>query len=152
MSENTRLDASASAVADALRQTDDETRRRVAVTACETAVADAGLDDERLRTGLECAREGGAARTDAPARAVEALVRELDEIAWDVYEDGSASEADYLRAFRRARAAAAVAAALRRDSLAASLDAVYEASFGVEDERLVWRAVASVLGAREDRA
>jgi hypothetical protein len=148
MSGSTRLDGSAPVRADALRRANDATRRRVAFAACETAVADAGIDDERVRDGLDCARVG-AEMSPAAARDVETLVGELDEIAWHVYEDERSSEAEYLRAFRRARAAAAVAAALRPDALAASLDAVYEASFGVEDERSVWRAVARALGERE---
>ncbi|WP_344753508.1 hypothetical protein [Gryllotalpicola koreensis] len=72
----------------------------------------------------------------------------LDEKAWECQagvEVGQLSEADYLEAFRRARAAATVGFALGSDALQAALESVCEAQAATGHIEEVRRAVVGVF-------
>jgi hypothetical protein len=127
----------------------DDLARRRAVAACyRLALERTSLSDPRLDTAEEALAEerygAGSALAD-----VLRLVEELDEAAWDIQdlvEVGAAAEADYLRAFERARAAAAVGAAFDADSRSAGRKALYEAYFAIQDPIALRLAVTTALG------
>ena len=80
---------------------------------------------------------------------MQALVDELDEAAWDLQRpvhSGGSPESAYLEAFRKARAASAVAFALDPDPHKAAIEAVYEAQAALGDVNPVRSAVLDILG------
>jgi hypothetical protein len=112
-----------------------EQLRAVARNVAEWIVEVVHLEDPRLEAGLASLRE---MRTDVSVerRALQGLVDELDERAWDIQEDvdqGLAQESEYLVAFSMARAASAVWFALAADALEAASEAVYEAQAATGD-------------------
>lgn len=148
-----------------LKQTAPELARRI-----ESA------DASRLRlltaaivaTGVECsglshpliaaalARLASSSVTDQKSKAsLEQLTEELDEIYFDLKEpleereDGGNKDPQVLEAFRKARAAAAVAAAFDVNARDAAIKAAYEACFtdaSAKGEALI-KAADRVLGA-----
>jgi hypothetical protein len=99
-----------------------EVRNVVALLARE-AVARTGLDDPLVTSGLDQIGTGSPGMNIG----VQEVAERLDQVAWDIHdaEDGHDSEA-YVAAFRRARAASAVAFALDPDS-GSMLESIYEA-------------------------
>jgi hypothetical protein len=99
-----------------------ELRNLVAVVARE-AVARTGLDDPLVASALD---QIGTGEPGMNAR-VQEVAERLDHVAWDIQdaEDGHDSDR-YMAAFRRARAASAVAFALDPDS-GSMLESIYEA-------------------------
>jgi hypothetical protein len=87
---------------------------------------------ERALEALRAGRYGDSAERDAAKR----LADELDEVAWDLQERvdaGEADQEDYLAAFRRARAVAALWFALDEDPPTAAMEAAYEARAATDD-------------------
>jgi hypothetical protein len=99
-----------------------ELRNVVAVVVRE-AVASTGLDDPLVASALD---QIGTGKPGMNAR-VQEVAERLDQVAWDIQdaEDEHDSER-YMTAFRRARAASAVAFALDPDS-GSMLESIYEA-------------------------
>ena len=130
-----------------LHSASEEGRRRAALTVSNLAVDRAEIADPRLGAALE--RLQGGWYGDSPERnALQALVEELDEAAWDVQdrvEAGTADQAAYVKAFVKARTARAVWYALDPDPLAAAAEATYEASAAIEDPEEVRTAVQGSL-------
>jgi len=143
----TRLEAVAPDLAAHLREAGDDALRRVAASVSEIAVKRVSLVDPRLERSLS-ALEGGSAGAKELA-SMQALVDELDEAAWDLQRrvhSGGSPESAYLEAFRKARAASAVASALDPDPHKAAIEAVYEAQAALGDVNPVRSAVLDILG------
>ncbi len=125
-----------------------EPAQRQAALAVSRLVGDrARIADPRLGAALE-RLQAGEYGDSLQRRAVLALTQELDEVAWDVnrrVEAGEADKADYVHAFRKARAANAVWYALDSDSLAAAAEATYEALAAIDDHEAVRRAIEDSL-------
>ncbi len=130
----TRLDSVSPELAERLRGSSADALRRVAAAVGDLAVKRVSLADPRLERALSILagrRAEGGERVE-----LEALVEELDEAAWETQarvHAGRAPEDEYLRAFRKARAASSVAFALDPDPKAAAMEAVYEAQAAVGD-------------------
>ncbi|WP_157756679.1 hypothetical protein [Plantactinospora sp. KBS50] len=128
---------------DKLRRSTDETRHRIVERACLLAVQRADVAAPKLTEALDAIRRRKLSPPDLRSE-IDALTQELDEIAWDIQdriEAGDATEAEYRRAFVKARAAAAVGFALE-GSLAASFDSLYEAYYAVDNRDDYMRVVA----------
>lgn len=121
--------------------------RAAAIAAARFAVAHSGLEDKRASEALEAAVDGRFG--DTPERtAIDELVATLDERQWDLQdrvEAGEASDEEQLVAFRRARAASAVSFAGESDARVAAAEALYEASFVVDDPGELWTTVGPLL-------
>jgi hypothetical protein len=136
------LDSVAPELAEQLRGTSEDALRRVAATVGDLAVKRVSLTDPRLDRALSIL-SGRPAEGDAK-RDLQGLVEELDEAAWEIQarvHSGRAPEEEYLRAFRKARAASSVAFAMDSDPQAAAMEAVYEAQAAVGDVGPVKAAV-----------
>ena len=119
--------------------TDDARRkfaRACAQLALERAFAgDASNDKAVLRQAL-------ATKPPAPdvAAAVEKIVDKLDELGFDLNdkaEAGKATQAEYLAAYNKARAANAVWYVLHADPLVAASECAYEAGIAVGEQAIV---------------
>jgi hypothetical protein len=122
-------------------------QRRIAVTVAEAALAAVPIDEPELAPALAdlAADRWGEER----AQATTTLTDRLDKLAWDIQdkmEEGTAEQAEYLEAFRRARAVSAVAFALDTDPQNAALEAAYEAEAATENLGLIRSIVNEVLG------
>ena len=123
-----RIASVAAGVPDQLRKLDDDELRDIARKSARWAVARSDVQDPAVDSGLRHL-ESGSQPQEARA-AVEEAVERLDQVAWDTQElvdAGDAPEEDYLTAFARARAAAAVQYALAEDPTEAAIEAMYEA-------------------------
>ena len=134
-----RLSTIAPDVAARLKAQPDSSLRRIARYIALVAVKETGLDDPRAAHALEALNRADTRVTDVRSE-VEKIVHELDEVAWQVQaklEEGRASHADYLLAFGRARAAAAVWFALSEDALEAAIESAYEAQAATGDVEMI---------------
>lgn len=107
----------------------DHQQVRIARFAAQEAVKRTGLNDLIVSGALAL---NGSGEPGAPVTrsAVGEVANRLDELAWDIQDladDAHAYSADYLAAFRRARAAWSVYFALEEHSAVAALEATYEA-------------------------
>jgi hypothetical protein len=134
-----RLDSEAPDLAERLRSAGNAGLRAVADKIAAAAVAAMKVSDPRIDAGLHAAaaRDWGntAVRAD-----LEKLTEELDEIAWDIQEqaeEGTATEAEYETAFRRARAVAALCFSLESDAATAASESVYEAWHALDNPDVV---------------
>lgn len=116
-----------------IRQGSGALRRRIVEKACLRAVELTGIDSPVISEAIDVIR-----RRDIPdltlQRRVDSLTQELDEAAWDIQDRvdaGELSDVDYVQAFTKARAAAAVGFALG-ESLAAVFDSLYEAYYAID--------------------
>ncbi len=107
--------------------------RRGATRAACLAIASVGLADPSLDAALAALQSGRTG--DGPARdALLRLVGELDEAAWAVQDRVDApAHGAYVLAFKRARSANALYAALDADPMVAAADAAYESHAVIED-------------------
>lgn len=135
---------------DLVRRVDEATesqQRHASIRAAEFAMERSGLDDQRVQALLDLVREGTV--EDAVIRTqVEELAAALDEAQWDIQDRVDAGEAtveDHLKAFGRARAAAAVLSAADGDPRIAAMESMYEASAIVDDLDELRSAVISAL-------
>jgi hypothetical protein len=118
---------------DKLRRSGDETRHRIVERACLLAVQRADVAAPTLTEALDVIHRRSFGVPDLRSQ-VDGLAQELDEIAWDIQDrigTGGATEAEYRRAFVKARAAAAIGFALD-GSLSASFDSLYEAYYAID--------------------
>jgi hypothetical protein len=141
-----RLAVVAPELAEHLQLAEASSLRSAAVAAASCAVASAGITDPNVHHALDLARRGsldGALRSQ-----LRDLAEQLDERYWSLqkaYEDGSASEADYMKAFSDARAVSSVGFALDPDPLTAALEATYEAHAAAADGAEVLEAAERAL-------
>ncbi len=142
---STRLDSIAPELVARITGASPQQQRRIAVEAASLAVTAVGLHNPATEHALRVLRAGGL---DSQVRqAVEQLVEQLDETAWDLQEQaegGRAEQAAYQQAFQRARAASSLAFALADDPQAAALEGVYEAEAATTDLAQVTRIVADI--------
>lgn len=142
-----RLESVAPDLTQAVQAADAGARRAAAVRAAEIAVEMSGL--ENATVGEVLARLRGTDGVDVASRtALVSAVAYLDEAQWDLQDlvdEGKAAPAEHLVAFRRARAASAVAFASDPDPLVAALEGIYEASAAVEDPEPLFSTVSSLL-------
>jgi hypothetical protein len=121
--------------------------RRVTAEVVDAALRATELHDQSLDAAVRALRAGRYGDGLERER-VKDLEVQLDETAWDLQDRadaGDASQDDYLAAFRRARAAAALWFALDDDALQAALEAVYEARAATDDNE-VRRVLSSLSG------
>jgi hypothetical protein len=124
----------------------EQHQRDVAIAAAVAAVRSAGLSKPLLEEAVDELvnhRYGGPFREQ-----VERLELDLDEHAWTLQEQvesGAARRDEYRKAFRRARAAAAMKMALDADARTAVAETVYEASHAVDDADRFAQLLAAVL-------
>jgi hypothetical protein len=142
-----RLDTSSPLLAARLRNADRRSQRQAAIAAAALAARVAQLDQASVRQALDLLDQH--ALDQVPRDQLASLVDELDEIAWSIQEaedEGSSAGAEYLSAFGRARAAAAVLFAADPDPEIAALEAVYEAGSATADDSAVIAVVEEALG------
>lgn len=121
-------------------------QRALARAVALAAVEHTRLDDDRLTPLVTHLRT----RSEAPdLAAAKAAVEDLDTTAFDAqdrFDDGIGSEADYTRAFIRARAASAAIAASDSNPFDAVAEALYEAFHVLgEDSEVLHAAIDDVL-------
>ena len=133
-----RLSSVAADLADLLTAQPESVQRAVAAKAAEWALGAVEVSDPRLDAGLRllAASEYGPGPA---ATALESLVDELDDVAFDLHDDGD--DAGYAKAFDRARAAHSVLFALEPDPVEAVLEASYEAIMAREVDVEGFRAL-----------
>lgn len=135
-------------LADLLFRVDDTARRRAVLASVRLALDVTSLRDDRL-TDAESALAAGRYGDGVERANVLRLVEELDETAWnlqDLAEAGGVRQEEYLSAFARARAAAAVGYAFEMDSRLAATVSLYEAHHAIQD----LSALRAVVGAAID--
>ena len=144
----TRLESRSAELSRLIEAADGDHQCRIAVRVAEAALAAVRIDEPELASAvvdLAAGRRGGPG-----LRSAKALTERLDELAWDIQErvdEGRAEQAEYLEAFRRARAVNAVVFALgAEDTQEAALEAAYEAEAATEDLALIRGIVDEVLG------
>jgi hypothetical protein len=121
-------------------------QRDVAIAAAVAGVRAARLSKPLLEDAMDDLvnrRYGGPQRYE-----LERLELELDEHAWalqDQMESGGARRDEYVEAFRRARAAAALKMALDANVKTAMTEAVFEASHAVDDADRFAQLLSAVL-------
>jgi hypothetical protein len=120
------------ALVERLRQSTDDVRHELVERLCLLAVERAGVAEPRLAEGLDAIRSRRFGDQGVRSR-LDVLTEELDEAAWDIQDRDDASDAEYRRAFVKARAVAAVAFAVE-GTLGASFDSLYEAYHAIQDE------------------
>jgi hypothetical protein len=124
-----------------------EGRRRALAAGIHLALGRTGVADVRLERAERALAAGRAGDGDDRA-AVLALVDQLDQEAWRIQGEVEADRAagdDYVRAFARARAAAAAGYAFEDDSLVAVTEGLYEAHHAVDDLPALLDAVTVAL-------
>ncbi len=127
----------------------DEQRRRAARAACEYALSRVRLGGELVDEAVRGLDDGqfGASRL---LTLTEQLTETLDAEYFDLQEKahaGQAEEAAFLTAFKKARAANALHFALKRDSLEAAREAIYEANAATDDLAGLKAAVLAAIQA-----
>jgi hypothetical protein len=142
-----RLSTTAPDIALRLEGAESHRLRQVAEAVASLAVAQTGQSDSCLDAAIDLVKRGMFGDSAERTR-VQLLTEELDETQWDLQErveSGTASQEQYLNAFRRARAASTVWFALADDPLEAALESVYEAHAAIADPGIVKQAVDAVL-------
>lgn len=142
-----RLETISPSLAEKLARASAEQRRSLVLAACELAVQRAGLDSEEVNLALASMQQRLPIAAEQVAK-IAALVKRLDERYFTLQEDadeGRASPADYLVPFSQARAASAAAYALKDDSLAAGMEAIYEAAVATDSPEETARALEALL-------
>ena len=132
---------------DLARLIDGASLRTCRLIAAEVATLAATATDiqEKWISPVRETSESGALGGLENRVGLNSLVLELDELAWDLQEQGSAAEASYLLAFRKARAASALLFALEDDARIAALEAAYEAQSAMDDLGVVQAVARRIL-------
>lgn len=130
-----------------LKQASTAQQRAAARAACRFALDHTDLVGPIIDAGLE-AMEAATYGDSRPRKQLKAFVSQLDNIQSkmrDCVENGLAAQANYIAAFRRARAANSIYFALGEDAYLAAAESVYEANAATSDpEGLVW-VISSAL-------
>jgi hypothetical protein len=143
----TRLETRSVELSQLIESADPDPQRRIAVKVAQAALAAVPIDEPELAPALADLAAGRWA--GAGVQGATALTERLDELAWDIQEevdDGQTEEAEYIEAFRRARAVSAVVFALDADPQNAALEAAYEAEAATENLDLIRSIVNEILG------
>jgi hypothetical protein len=143
----TRLETRSAELSQLIEAADADPQRRIAVKVAEAALAAVPIDEPELAPALADLASGRWAGDGVQAATT--LTDRLDNLAFDLQDEvdeGTAEQAEYLEAFRRARAVSAVAFALDADPRNAALEAAYEAEAATEDLGLIRGIVGEVLG------
>jgi hypothetical protein len=142
-----RLSTTAPDVALCLEGAESHRLRQVAEVVASLAVAQSGQSDARLDDAIAMVKRGMFGDSAERTR-VQLLTEELDEAQWNLQErveSSTASQEEYLEAFRRARAASTVWFALADDPFEAVLESAYEPNAAIADLNIVRQAVDAVL-------
>ena len=143
-----RLESSLPLLAAKIRESDERGQRRVAIAVASWATGVAHLDDvTERRSALALLRRGQIDQILLDE--LFQFVEQLDEAAWSIHDAvaaGKASRDDYVAAFGRARAAAAVLFACDSNSASAALESTYEASVVVSEVDTLRLVVEDALG------
>jgi hypothetical protein len=141
-----RLDSISPNLAGAYREANDDQRRRAAFATCSAAVAQAGLQGREVDAALAVLRHEGTEQSDIREK-LDRLAAQLDEQYLTLSEEAEAITPEVSIAFRKARAAAALAFALSSDS--GRLDeAIYEAIFASSNQMEAMRTAEATLRVR----
>ena len=125
-----RLEHVDATLAQLVTTADAEDLRKVVLLACTTAIDAAGVQDPVVAAAVATLRQGQTF-DGASQRELDQRVQDLDEKAWAIEAGDPVDRDGYVRAFRRARAVAAIATASHGPD--AGADAIYEAHFAVDD-------------------
>ena len=131
-----RLQTIAPELAQRLSNASPNARRRASLVAAGFAISTARLNDSEVLRLLSELRSANALRPGVDAW-LAALIETLDDAAWQIQDQvdaGTASPAEYLQAFARARAAASLAYAAAGDTS----ECVYEAAATTQDPASLW--------------
>ena len=132
---------------DRLRTASPVQQRAAARAACRFALDYNDLVGPIIDAGLE-AMDTAKYGESRPRKQLEAFVSQLDAIqrkARDCVEDGQASRAQYIAAFRRARAANSIYYALSSDAFEAATESAYEANAATSDIQGLVQAISCAL-------
>jgi hypothetical protein len=143
----TRLDCVLPDLAAKLQASLPPKQRAAALVACEFAIAHAQVQHPLVQSTLDKLRATGVLSVNE-RRDLDALTVRLDNEYFDLQEaaeQGKASREDYLRAFEKARAVAALSYAGRENSLEAANEAICEAAATVDDRRRLVALLEAVL-------
>jgi len=132
-------------IADLIRQAQrDESLRGFACDCADYALTRAAVGSEELRQAVETARTldslVGQQQVEQARATASGIAEALDNAAFDAQdaaEQGKGSQADYVQAFHRARAASSVVATLQPLTQQAAAEACYEAYHATEN----WEAL-----------
>lgn len=122
-------------LASRIDEADDLVLRRVAAAIARGAIERTGLNHPLVSEAMACLESSGAPTPHLQKR-LSSLVEELDEEYFrlqELEEDGDEEDTRALVAFSKARAAAAVTAALAPDVRAAAAEAACEAIAAIDD-------------------
>jgi len=144
---NERLQQIAPELLRVLHRTKPDQLRAIRVAVCSAVVQRVGLDEPTINEAL---RVLGSSSDALPAlrSAVEARVEQLDLDYFELQaaeDDGRATGDEVLNAFSRARAAAAVAIAIRGNDAETTGESVYEAAATTDDLSEIEELVDAVL-------
>src|SRR5262245_39225834 len=146
-SEFIRLDTVAPDLTRRLKGASTDELREISKRVVRAALTRTGVQEPRIDAALaalQVASFGDAIQLTA----LSSLESELDNVGWDQQERmsrGMVTEAEYDRAFARARAWSALWFALERDPLTSALQGVYEA-IAATDLREIRSIIDGVLG------
>ena len=143
----TRLETRSAELSQLVEAANADQQRRIAVKTAQAALAAVPIDEPELAPALADLTAGHWGGDGVQAAA--SLTDRLDDLAFDLQDEvdeGTAEQAEYLEAFRRARAVSAVAFALDGDPRNAALEAAYEAEAATENLALITGIVNEVLG------
>ena len=130
-----RLETLSADLATKLRRASAIKQRRASVAACEMAIAGAMVEHPLVFEALRQLRNGHVFTPHEKA-AIDALAAQLDEEYFDLQEAAESDKAttdDYLRAFARARAVAALSFA-GSGATDATDESIYEAAAATGDD------------------
>jgi len=143
-----RLSTVASDLVERIEGASEAVLRQSTGKAAQYAVEQVGLRHEIASRALATLDDHEFGESEE-RRAVESLVNELDERAWDIQdqvEQAQATEEQYLATFTQARAASAIWFALDEDPRKAALEAVYEAYAATGDLARLRQLVSENVG------
>lgn len=143
-----RLDSFSPALADSLRRASDSKRHDAVARACLAVVSEVNISDPDLDAALRTYCTGQPLRGRALAN-LKRLGKRLDKsyfVLQDETKRAGPDRAEYLTVFAKARAVAAVLAAVTDGSPEAAMDAIYEAANATGDKDRLVTQLQRILG------
>jgi hypothetical protein len=125
-----------------IKNASSEKQRSISLAVTRYAIMESNLISNLVGQAYEAVRTGRINDKELKDQ-IEHLVQDLDQKQWDLHDlvdEGEASEEEYLKAFKRARAANALFFLLDADPVISALESSYEAhavSGSIEDLRSV---------------
>lgn len=141
-----RLDTISPSLADSFRQANDHQRRRATLAACVVAAVRAGLLGDEIEAAVGLLRRGGNEQSNV-RRKLESLAAKFDDQYFNLSEEAETTTPEALLAFRKARAATALASALSSDP-GQLHEAMYEAIVASDDQAEAIQAAEVALRAK----